>query len=39
MAAVVTAALTIGLYAKVAVWNECRAGNHSWLYCVHLINN
>lgn len=38
--ALVFAAVILGmaLGAKWFVWQECRATNHTWLYCLHVID-
>ena len=37
--AIAATVLIIGVIAiQVSIWNECRADNHSWLYCMRMIS-
>ncbi len=33
------ALVSIGLYFQKMIWDECRASNHSFLYCMALVSH
>jgi hypothetical protein len=30
---------SIGLYVQKMIWDECRASDHSFLYCIALVSH